>query len=131
MISKKLLKKAIQMSYTQDTAYDSSKRNKNRPSLWHCSLVSLIINEYYGGDILQVPVIDQNNVEQRHFLNKIGKNIVDRTKDQFWETVLIKWEDQKAFTRDELLTDYNRRQRYLAFQSRVQEQLYLITHSAL
>lgn len=43
-----------------------------------CAITSLIINDYFGGDICKIYVDGIN-----HYFNLIENNIVDLTKEQF------------------------------------------------
>ncbi len=80
----KKLEKAIRCSLGRDTCY--FKRiwdDKSQPdSSGHCRVVALIVNDYFGGEILLSHVV--GNPKYTHYWNQLsnGKEI-DLTKDQF------------------------------------------------
>ena len=53
-------------------------KNENNRCFGMCAITSLIINDYFGGDICKIYVGGIS-----HYFNLIENNIVDLTKDQF------------------------------------------------
>ena len=94
----------------------SSKWNKNNPALGQCSVSSLVIQHFYGGEILKTKVSGE-----WHFYNKIDDKIFDFTAEQFHSP--IDYSDNKS-NKIEALKDTSQTQyEYLknAFQSEIKQ----------
>lgn len=66
--------------YSKDTCYSKCMDdwNTDNLSLGHCAIVSLLVNDYFGGDIYKIKV---DNIS--HYFNVINNEIIDLTKNQF------------------------------------------------
>ena len=75
-----LLQKYLYTVYSKDTCYPACKDswNDKNPTLGHCAIVSLIVNDYFGGEIYKIKVD-----EISHYFNLIDNNVVDFTSNQF------------------------------------------------
>ena len=75
-----LLQKYLYKVYSKDTCYLSCRNewNDDNPTLGHCAIVSLLVNDYFGGEIYKIKVDEVN-----HYFNIIGDDIVDLTSSQF------------------------------------------------
>ena len=60
-----------------------------------CAITSLIINDYFGGDICKIYVDGIS-----HYFNLIENNIVDLTKDQFNRE--MDYKDYKIMDREKI-----------------------------
>lgn len=73
-----------------------------------CAITSLIINDYFGGDICKIYVDGIS-----HYFNLIENNIVDLTKEQFNHEI-----DYKIMDREKILTD-DTKNRYVTLKARL------------
>ncbi|MBT7169662.1 hypothetical protein HN908_01280 [Candidatus Woesearchaeota archaeon] len=89
-ISLKQLESAIKKSWNRETChYKFLWDDKDLPeSAGHCRVVSLIVQDFFGGEILYSYV--RGNPKWDHYWNKLsnGKEI-DFTKDQFPENIIF------------------------------------------
>lgn len=72
----KELKEILLKAYDSQTAYPKCNYSKDNPTLGQCAVTSLIVKDYFGGDIYK------HNVEN-HYFNVIDGKVVDLTKEQF------------------------------------------------
>lgn len=56
----------------------STKWTKNNPAKGQCGVTSLVVNDYFGGDILKTAVDDS-----WHYYNRINDERIDFTVSQF------------------------------------------------
>lgn len=93
--------------YCVDTCYTKCRDNwnENNPTLGHCAIVSLIINDYLGGKIYKIKVHDIS-----HYFNYIDNKIIDLTSKQFKHQ--IDYTDKVEKTRTEILSDNDTKFRY-------------------
>ena len=117
-ISLKQLEKAIKKSYCRETCHykflwdDKSLSD----SAGHCRVVSLIVNDYFGGDILYSNV--KGNPKWDHYWNRLdnGKE-VDFTMDQFPKNV--KFVKFKIISRKEVLSSKRTQKGYRILKKRL------------
>ena len=76
-----------------------------------CTITSLIVNDYFGGDICKIYVDGIS-----HYFNLIENNIVDLTKSQF--NYKIDYNDYKIVDRQKILTD-DTKNRYITLKERL------------
>ena len=98
----KRLEKAIRNSWGRDTCYYKFIwDDKNQPeSAGHCRVVALIVNDYFGGEILFSHVV--GNPKYTHYWNRLpNKKEVDFTKDQFSKN--LKLTSPKMVSRKQVL----------------------------
>mgnify|MGYP002621454130 CR=1 FL=1 len=75
-----LLQQYLYKVYSKDTCYPLCRDdwNDSNPTLGHCAIVSLIVNDYFGGDIYKIKVDGVS-----HYFNLIDNKVVDLTSSQF------------------------------------------------
>ena len=98
MMKLKKLKSALVKSWSKDTCYppmgdDWSREN---PALGQCYVTALIVNDYFGGMILEAKFKDGS----AHFWNLVDGEEVDLTRSQFDEGEIIP--EPKEFSRQEI-----------------------------
>lgn len=78
-------KEKLFLCFSKDTCYHGSKERwtKNNPSLGHCAVASMIIQELYGGQIAKTTV-----KRSTHYFNIIDNEIIDITSEQFGDIVI-------------------------------------------
>ena len=77
----KTLLKALKASWNEDTCYDQMRKKwkKSNPAYGQCYATALVINDYFGGEILKAKFENGTG----HFWNLIGSKEVDLTRSQF------------------------------------------------
>lgn len=110
------LKLALLSSWSIDTAY-KHVWDKDNPSLNQCAVTALVIQDYFGGNILQCPTSDGDS----HFWNLLPSGEEeDLTKDQFDHTQYYPKREQKEIVdRAKLLSNPDTLNRYLLLKKRV------------
>lgn len=68
----------LKESYNKDTTHIRYQKcwSQNNPTAGHCAIVSMIVQDYFGGEIYKIK-------SQHHYYNLIDGNIIDLTKDQY------------------------------------------------
>lgn len=94
------LQKALLDCYSIDLCYPKIQKNWNENNKCYrmCAITSLIINDYFGGDICKIHVDGIS-----HYYNLIDNKIVDLTSSQFsWN---INYNDYQIIDRENILND--------------------------
>lgn len=109
----KNIQKVLLECYSKDLCYPKVQCdwNENNRSFGMCAITSLIINDYFGGDICKIYVDGIS-----HYFNLIENNIVDLTKDQFNRE--MDYKDYKIMDREKILTD-DTKNRYITLKARL------------
>lgn len=100
--------------YSIDTCYSKCKNNWNinNPVIGQCAVASLIVNDYFGGDIYKV------NVEGvSHYFNIINDKIIDLTKNQFNKQ--INYSNKEKKDRNKILSSGDTLYRYNLLKSKL------------
>ena len=86
--------------YSKDLCYPKVQNewNDENKCFGMCAITSLIINDYFGGDICKIYVDGIS-----HYFNLIKNRIVDLTSSQFNHE--IDYKDYKIIDRQKILTD--------------------------
>lgn len=100
----------LEKIWSKDTSYQPNRWTVDKPFIGQCAVTALLIQDIYGGEIIQGFVADES-----HYWNKISEVIeFDATINQFLPT------DKKVYnqiiSRDELLSNENTRNRYKLLQ---------------
>ena len=109
----KNIQKVLLECYSKDLCYLKVQCdwNENNRCFGMCAITSLIINDYFGGDICKIYVDGIS-----HYFNLIENNIVDLTKDQFNRE--MDYKDYKIMDREKILTD-DTKNRYITLKARL------------
>lgn len=109
----KNIQKVLLECYSKDLCYPKVQCdwNENNRCFGMCTITSLIINDYFGGDICKIYVDGIS-----HYFNLIENNIVDLTKDQFNRE--MDYKDYKIMDREKILTD-DTKNRYVTLKARL------------
>lgn len=109
----KNIQKVLLECYSKDLYYPKVQCdwNENNRCFGMCAITSLIINDYFGGDICKIYVDGIS-----HYFNLIENNIVDLTKDQFNRE--MDYKDYKIMDREKILTD-DTKNRYITLKARL------------
>ena len=121
-ITLKQLKEAIKKSWDRDTCHFKFiwDNNSLSDSAGHCRAVALIVNDYFGGEIIYAHVV--GNPKWDHYWNKLpsGKEI-DLTKDQFPKNVIFT--KSKIISRKNTLSSKRTQKGYKILMKRVRSLL--------
>ncbi len=85
--------------------------NENNKCFGMCAITSLIVNDYFGGDICKIHVEGIS-----HYYNLIENEIIDLTSSQF--KCEVDYKDYETIERDKILTD-NTKERYQMLKERL------------
>ena len=109
----KNIQKVLLECYSKDLCYPKVQCdwNENNRCFGMCAITSLIINDYFGGDICKIYVDGIS-----HYFNLIENNIVDLTKSQFNHK--IDYKDYKIIDRQKILTNATKN-RYITLKARL------------
>lgn len=102
-----LLEQYLNKIYSKDTCYPLCKElwNSDNPTLGHCAIVSLIINDYFNGEIYKIKVDGVG-----HYFNYIDDKIIDFTSNQFNKK--LDYTNKIKKDRKEILVDNDTLYRY-------------------
>lgn len=95
----KKLKENLLECYSKDLCYPKVQNewNENNKCFGMCAITSLIVNDYFGGDICKIYV---NGIS--HYFNLIENNIIDLTSSQF--DCDIDYNNYQILNREKILT---------------------------
>ena len=107
------VQKSLLYCYSKDLCYYKIKDewNENNKCLGMCAITSLIINDYFGGNICKMHVDGIS-----HYFNLIDNKVVDLTSSQFNHE--INYNNYQIIDRNEMLTD-DTEQRYGKLKSKL------------
>jgi hypothetical protein len=111
------LYRALSQVWSADTSSPTGAWLTSSPAKNHCSVTSLIVNDYFGGDILTTRTIGGT-----HFYNRIDGKKWDLTVSQFAEPIPY---DDTCSSRAAALADTTE-QKYVLLTARLQDYLNLI-----
>lgn len=111
------IKKLLLECYSKDLCYPKVRDywNENNKCFGMCAITSLIINDYFGGDICKIYVD-----EISHYFNLINNEIVDLTASQFNHE--IEYKDYQIVDRECVLTE-DTKKRYNTLKERLTKKL--------
>lgn len=118
------LVRTIQECWNKDTSADPENWSPKNPAYGHCDITSVLIRDYYGGEILYSYVKEPNGNKTAHFYNRIDNKIIDLTKSQFDERTKITHgfpiTGQFLNTRQYIMSLKNNQKRYTTLRNRVE-----------
>ena len=109
------LSKKFYPCYSKDLCYPKirNKWDENNKYFGMCAITSLIINDYYGGEICKIYV---NGIS--HYFNFINNRIIDLTSKQFEHQ--IDYSNYEIVKRNDILVE-DTQQRYILLKERLEE----------
>ena len=107
------IQKVLLECYARDLYYSKVQNewNENNKCLGMCAITSLIVNDYFGGDICKIYVDGIS-----HYFNLMENKIIDLTSSQFNHK--IDYKDYQVIDREKILTD-DIKNRYNILKSRL------------
>ena len=94
------IKEALLECYSKDLCYPKVQNewNDNNKCFGMCAITSLVVNDYFSGDICKIQVDGIS-----HYFNLIEDKIIDLTSRQFNQK--IDYKDYQIIDREKILTD--------------------------
>lgn len=121
------LEKALKKSWSKETSYCPTEWSESNPSFGQCAITALVVNDYFGGEIIWAEAILPDGQKVSHFFNLINGKEVDLARSQFpKDTVIpngIEMKKDFANTRDYLLSYENKKDRYELLKEKVRNVL--------
>ena len=121
------LKKVLLKSWSKETSYFPIEWSELNPSFGQCAVTALIVNDYFGGDIVWSEALLPNGEKISHFFNRINDEEIDLTRSQFPKGTIVPRGIEKkinfASTREYLLSHEDKNSRYFALKEKVKKYL--------
>lgn len=125
MIKLKLdqLTNALHDAWGADTCFDALEWSEDNPACGQCVASSLVVQDYYGGDLLRYEVRGEG-IEEMHYCNILDDGtILDTTGQQYRQAVTLRLlpVNLVGFTsvREKRLSETETRKRYELLKNRV------------
>lgn len=117
------LTQALHSSWGADTCFDTSEWTEGNAARGQCTVSSLIVQDYFGGELLRYQV-NEGDLSEKHYCNVLDDGtVIDTTGSQYKNPVnlRVKPVDLGEFTsvRNRCLSDENTKRRYELLKSRV------------
>lgn len=111
------LQKVLFKCYSKELCYPKMQKNwnENNKCLGMCAITSLIVNDYFGGEICKMHV---NGIS--HYFNMIENEIVDLTSSQF--DYLIEYSNYHIISRVDMLNE-DTKYRYNLLKEKLEKQI--------
>ena len=120
------LEEAIRESWSLDTAEEDDGWTPENPSRGQCDITSLVVHDFFGGEVLAAGVFLDGERVEAHMWNRLVSGIeVDLTRDQFrrGEVIGEPTVRTRPDTFDPAHPRYHRYEQYLVLSERVRAQL--------
>ncbi|MBU2706025.1 hypothetical protein KCM76_08520 [Zooshikella marina] len=89
---------ALRDSWSLESTEEPENWEPSNPSRGQCGISSLIINDYFGGQLVLWKVFVGEEQVGFHYSNELPDGTwIDSTRDQFWENEMLR--DPEVFTR--------------------------------
>ncbi len=119
----KELEEILEKCWEKETSFDPVNCNSSNIRWGQCAATSLIVNDYFRGEIVCAKAKLPDNREISHYFNHIEGQEVDLTRSQFPEGTIISpgtpRTDKFPTTRGYLLSSDNTRNRYELLKQKV------------
>ena len=121
------LKQAIEASWGSDTCFDASEWTSGNPARGHCVVTSLVVQYFFGGDLLKVVTVF-NGHDESHYYNLLPDgSTLDWTRQQYPadQPLTPSVVNLRGFAnaRDKMLHEEHTRQRYELLLERAKRKL--------
>lgn len=119
-----MLEQVLKKSWSKETAYSPHSWCEENPAFGQCAVTALIINDYFGGDIVWTEATLPSGEKISHYFNIIEETEVDLTRSQFTKDTIFSpaTEKKKGFasTRDFMLSNEHTKERYTLLKTTIQ-----------
>lgn len=114
---------ALRLSWRADSSFTPEEWHASNPARGQCLVSSLVVQDYYGGDLRRYRVLGQN-IKETHYCNiLIDGTIIDTTGSQYNDPVVLTVDpialDGFISAREKRLSDDNTRAQYELLKDRV------------
>lgn len=110
------LQDKLKNAWCAETSYYSEKWDSSNAAYGQCAVTALIVNDYFGGDIVWAEVDLPSGEKESHYFNLIDDKEIDLTGSQFpIGTIVPKGVPKKkefATTKEFMLSNDNTKIRY-------------------
>ncbi|OGL24216.1 hypothetical protein A2791_04965 [Candidatus Saccharibacteria bacterium RIFCSPHIGHO2_01_FULL_46_30] len=118
-----ILTKAIQDSWSAETAYNANNWSRENKARGQCVVSSLVVQDYFGGDLIRYE-ISEGALRETHYMNRLDDGtIIDTTNSQYRSPVGMRLKPTALgdFTslREKRLDDKSTADRYTLLKKRV------------
>jgi hypothetical protein len=120
------IERAIRESWSLDTADEDDGWTPDNPSRGQCDITSLVIHDFFGGEILAADVYRDGERVEAHMWNRLSSGIeVDLTREQFRNREVIgePIARPRPATFEPTHPRYHRYEQYLVLSTRVRARL--------
>jgi hypothetical protein len=121
------LKSTLPFTWSKLTTSLPDQYNSDNPALGQCAVTALVIQDYWGGKIVNTIVTYENGLTTSHYFNIIDGQAIDITRSQFPSNVKYSKPKQKlknfSSTREYILSNHLTARRYRLLKSRVDKLL--------
>ena len=120
------IEQAIRESWSLDTADEDDGWTPDNPSRGQCDITSLVIHDFFGGEILAADVHRDGERVEAHMWNRLSSGIeVDLTREQFrnGEVIGEPIARERPATFEPTHPRYSRYEQYLVLSARVRARL--------
>lgn len=77
------LESALVKAWNEETSYDPKNWAPENPAWGQCAVTALVVQDYFGGKLLQVEVLNSREVSSHYYNELQDGREVDLTKRQF------------------------------------------------
>lgn len=116
--------KFLQKSWFPETSKTPEKWSEENPAIGQCAVTALVVQDYFGGEIVWAEVVLLNGEKVSHYFNLIDGEEIDLTRSQFPVGSIIPRGVSKtqgfASTREYMLSDPDTVRRYELLKEKVQ-----------
>lgn len=123
------LEKVLRNIWARETSSDAQNWNSTNPAWGQCAVTALLVNDYFGGEIVWAEAKLPDGRSVSHYFNKINEKEVDLTRCQFPEgTCILQGVEKKkeyASTREYVLRapGSTTKERYEILKQKIEENL--------
>lgn len=117
------LEKILQKAWSKETSYCPDEWDERKSSSGQCAISALIVNDYFGGEIVWAEALLPDGRKVSHYFNLVDGKEVDLTRSQFPQGTIIPKgvKKNKNFnsTREFMLSNENTKKRYELLKEKV------------
>ena len=115
-----LYKDILLKIFSAETSFDPTGWTQENPTYGHCAVVTLLINDYCGGDIAKIKVNGES-----HYFNRINGHDIDLTGEQFGASqAYLDYSLCELSSRAYLLSNENTLNRYQILKKKFEDEYY-------
>lgn len=115
--------KTLRSSWDARSAYSSNDWTAENPARGQCAVSSLIVQDYFGGEIMRYQATHPSGKTEKHYANLIEGTLVDTTRSQFPPSTKLEESPpdlgQFKTMRERMLSDPDTARRYEYLKSKV------------